>query len=46
MTSGEVIKLKTSGIGIIPMANHRTGDLIRTAAVLMAACLSIGWGGS
>ncbi|RPJ08606.1 MAG: outer membrane lipoprotein carrier protein LolA, partial [Deltaproteobacteria bacterium] len=43
MTSGEVIK---SGVGTIPMAEYRTGNLVRTAAVLMAACLSIGWGGS
>jgi outer membrane lipoprotein-sorting protein len=28
------------------MADYRTGGLIRTAAVLMAACLSIGWGTS
>jgi outer membrane lipoprotein-sorting protein len=28
------------------MADYRTGGLIRTAAVLMAACLSIGWGSS
>jgi outer membrane lipoprotein carrier protein len=46
MTSGEVIKLKTSGGGIIPMTESKTGNLIRIAAVLVAACLSIGWGGS
>jgi outer membrane lipoprotein-sorting protein len=46
MTSGEVIKLKTSGGGFIPMANFRTGTLIRTAVLIMSACLSIGWGGS
>jgi outer membrane lipoprotein-sorting protein len=28
------------------MADYRTGGLIRAAAVLMAACLSIGWGSS
>jgi outer membrane lipoprotein-sorting protein len=28
------------------MADYRTGDLIRTAVLIMSACLSIGWGGS
>lgn len=28
------------------MKNYRIGDLVRTAALILSACLSIGWGGS